>query len=203
MQLPALDCAGHEWFALQVRAGREQLCARQLQTRGYAIFLPCYQELRRWSDRLKQVRKPLFAGYLFCRVEDEVLGLLVTTPGVIRIVGDGRRPLPITSEEVDAIRRVVDSGAPVEPWEFVQVGRRVRVHAGPLRDTEGIVLKVKNRHRLVMSVSVLQRSVAVDVDLACVETLSDTGWRTVSSRAGAPLRSAGPAWTSTAATCSE
>jgi transcription antitermination factor NusG len=173
MQLPALNCADSEWFALQVRTGREQLCARQLQVRGYSVFLPCYEEQRRWSDRVKHVRTPLFAGYVFCRVEDEVLGHLVTTPGVIRIVGDGKRPLPIAAEEIDAIRRVVDSGAAVEPWEFVEVGQRVRVLEGPLRDTEGIVLRVKNRHRLVISVTVLQRSVAVEIDLASLDITSD------------------------------
>jgi transcription antitermination factor NusG len=169
MHLPALDCADYEWFALQVRTGREQLCAKQLQARGYGVFLPCYEEQRRWSDRVKRVQSPLFAGYIFCRVEDEVLGHLVTTPGVIRIVGDGTRPLPIDAEEIDAIRRIVDSGAEVEPWEFVQAGQRVRVMDGPLRDTEGIVLRVKNRHRLVISVSVLQRSVAVEIDLESIE----------------------------------
>jgi transcription antitermination factor NusG len=165
---PSLDENGHVWFAAHVHAGREQLCARHLRMRGYTVFLPCYYEHHRWSDRVKKVEKALFAGYVFCLIDAAVVGKVVTTPGVIRIVSDGHRPLSVPGEEIEAIRRVVDAGLRAEPFEFLQAGQRVRIGVGPLRGTEGIVLRMKNRHRLVISVSVLQRSVAVEVDPAWV-----------------------------------
>jgi len=166
--LPGLGENGHEWFAAHVRSGREHLCVRHLEMRGYKVFLPCYYEHRRWSDSIKRIYKPLFAGYVFCLIDGEVLGKLVTTPGVIRIVGDGRRPIPVPGDEIDAIRRVVEAGLGAEPTAFLQAGERVRVGIGPLQGAEGIVLRMNNRHRLVISVSILQRSVAVEIDPAWV-----------------------------------
>ena len=164
LPLPGLGENGHEWFAAHVWSGREHLCAQHLQMRGYTVFLPCYSEHRRWSDRVKKIYKPLFAGYVFCLIDGDVVGKLVTTPGVIRIVSDGRRPVPVPRDEIDAIRRVVEAGLGAEPLEFLQAGERVRVGIGPLQGTEGIVLRMNNRHRLVISVSILQRSVAVEID---------------------------------------
>jgi transcription antitermination factor NusG len=152
-----------DWFAAQVWTGREHQSVRHLRSRGYEVFLPCYRERREWSDRAKQIERPLFAGYLFCRMPHDVVGRILTAPGVIRILGDGSRPLPIASDEVEAIQRVVDTGATAAPCPFVRVGQRVRIDSGPLRGTEGIVMKANNRDRLVLSVSLLQRSVAVEI----------------------------------------
>src|SRR5947209_10782833 len=171
---PLSQVAAGEWFAAQVWAGREHVCARHLLVRGYDVFLPCYQEHRRWSDRVKKIERALFTGYVFCRTTGHVLERLLTTPGVIRIAGDGRRPLPIADEEIDAIRRAVESGLTLEPSDFLDVGQRVRVEAGPLRDTEGIVVRVMNQHRLIISVSLLRRSVAVELDPASVSALPPT-----------------------------
>ena len=156
--------ATSEWYVTQVWAGREQLCANHLRLRGYEVFLPCYRENRRWSDRVKKVERPLFPGYVFCRLTGDAVGNIVTTPSVIRIVGDGTRALPIPTQEIEAIQRVVALRLNVEPWQFLAVGQRVRIDAGPLRDMEGIVIQTKNRHRLIVSVSLLQRSVSVEID---------------------------------------
>jgi transcription antitermination factor NusG len=164
MELPNRDDTAREWFAVQVFVRREHFCARHLKQRGYEVFLPCYREIHRWSDRVKRVDRALFSGYVFCRVEREASEKIVTTPGVIRMVSDGGRPLAVAREEIDAIRRVVETELKTEPWQFLQVGQRVRVEAGPLRDTEGIVVRTKNRHRLIISVSLLQRSIAVEID---------------------------------------
>ena len=153
-----------EWFATQVRVGREHSCARHLQMRGYEVFLPCYVEHRRWSDRLRKVVRPLFSGYVFCRASSQVVGKIVTTPGVMRIVGDGRRAVPVSGDEIAAIQRIVNAGAPSEPWPFLQEGRRVRIGVGPLRGTEGFVVRSTSGERVVVSISLLRRSVAVEVD---------------------------------------
>jgi transcription antitermination factor NusG len=153
-----------QWFAAQVWAGREQVCASHLRQRGYEVFLPCYSEQRRWSDRVKTVECALFAGYVFCQLSGDTAGKVITTPGVIRIVGDGQRPLAIPNEEIETMQQIVAAGLPAKPWPFVQVGQRVRIDVGPLRDTEGIVLRTKNDSRLIVSIALLQRSVAVDID---------------------------------------
>ena len=153
-----------EWFAVQVWTGREQPCAMHLRARGYEVFLPCYQERRRWSDRVKRIERALFAGYVFCRITPAVAAKLVTTPGVLRIVGDSHGPLPIRTEEIEAIQRIVETGRATEPWPYLQIGECVRIETGPLRGTEGVVLRVHNQHRLIVSVSLLQRSVAVEIN---------------------------------------
>jgi transcription antitermination factor NusG len=162
------DDALAEWFAVQVCAGREEFSATHLRHRGYEVFLPCYLEHRRWSDRIKKIHKALFTGYVFCRLSRGVTGKVVTTPGVVRVVGGAEGPIPVPDEEIDVIRRVVDTRLMVEPWPFLEAGRRVRVEVGPLRGTDGVVLMLKNRHRLVVSIPMLQRSVAVEIDPAWV-----------------------------------
>lgn len=164
MYVPASDDGRRDWYAVQVWAGREQLSATHLQQRGYEIFLPCYREHRRWSDRVKTIERALFAGYVFCRLHAEGAAKIVTAPGVIRIVGDGRGPLPVPAAEIEAIQRIVETKLTAEPWEVVDAGQRVRIEFGPLRGTEGIVLKVKNRHRIVVSIPMLQRAVAVEME---------------------------------------
>jgi transcription antitermination factor NusG len=159
---PSVD--QNAWFAAQVWAGREHISAKHLRMRGYDVFFPTYQERRYWSDRVKTITRALFTGYLFCRLEGTSVAKIVTTPGVIRLVGDRTRPLPVATAEITAVRRIVDAGVTAEPWEFIHEGQRVRIAGGPLRDAEGIIVRTKNRHRLVVSVSVLQRSVAVEID---------------------------------------
>lgn len=161
-----VDDAGSEWYAVQVWAGREKSCAQHLHVRSYEAFLPCYAERRRWSDRVKQVERALFAGYVFCRMSPAAAGAIMAVPGVLRVVGDRSGPLPVRSDEIEAIRRIVESRRVTEPWPHLQVGERVRIEWGPLRGTEGVVLTLDNRHRLVVSISLLQRSVAVEIDPA-------------------------------------
>jgi transcription antitermination factor NusG len=157
-----------EWFAVHVRAGREQSTAGHLRGRGYEVFCPTYRERRRWSDRIRTAERALFAGYVFCRITTAAHWKVVTAPGVIRIVGDRSGPLPVSASEIAAIQRIVELQHAVEPWPFLQAGRPVRVECGPLRGTEGVVLRAKDRHRLIVSVSLLQRSVAVEIDPAWV-----------------------------------
>jgi len=158
------DGGTRDWFAVQVWSGHEHLSARHLSQRGYEVFLPSYRERRRWSDRIKVVEQALFSGYVFCRLVPEIFGKIITARGVIRIVGDGTGPLAIPTHEIEAIQRIVAARLTTEPWDVPQVGQRVRIEFGPLRGVEGVVLMVKNQQRLVVSVSLLQRAVAVEID---------------------------------------
>jgi transcription antitermination factor NusG len=159
-----------------------------LGEKGYELFLPTYLSRRRWSDRVKQIEMPLFPGYLFCRVTPESSGRIVMTPGVIRFVGIGNSPLPIDDQEIDALRMVVESEFKVEPWPFLRVGQTVRIETGPLTGLTGLLVRVANQHRVVVSVSLLQRSVAVEIDSVSVTPVS--AWSTSAPSAPAYLATA-------------
>lgn len=168
----------HPWFAVQTRTRYENFAAKQLNGRGYEVFLPFYQCKRRWSDRIQEFEVPLFPGYLFCRFNLLDRLPILTTPGVIQIVGIGKTPIPVDDEEVVALQTAVRTGVPRYPWPFLKVGQRVRVEAGPLCGFEGVLLNFKGRCRLVLSVSLLQRSVAVEVDSAWVTSVPQQPGRT-------------------------
>jgi transcription antitermination factor NusG len=152
------------WFALQVKQRYEQLTATILRNKGYEEFLPLYKCRRRWSDRQKQLDLPLFPGYLFCKLDPNNRLPILTTPGVILVVGIGKTPVPVDENEIAAVRSIVSSQLAAQPWTFLRAGQRVRIDHGPLRGVEGLFLNHKNQCRLVVSVTLLQRSVAVEVD---------------------------------------
>src|SRR6266567_583737 len=156
------------WVALQVKLRSEKLVAIALNSKEIEVFLPLYAARRRWSDRIKELQLPLFDGYVFCKLNLLHRMPALTIPGVIQFVGIGRTPVPIEEEEIVALQSVIKLGLPSMPWPFLRVGQKVRVEHGPLRDLEGILLQAKGSHRLVLSVSLLQRSVAVEVDRDCV-----------------------------------
>jgi len=134
-----------------------------LRHKGYDEYLPLYWSRRRWSDRVKVMQLPLFSGYLFCRFDLADRVPILTTPGVVLIVGRGRTPLPIESKEVDAVRLALNSGQQVVPWPRLEVGRSVRIEEGSLRGLEGVVLRFKGSAHLILGVQLLQRAVAVEV----------------------------------------
>lgn len=160
------------WFAVQVRAKHELGVAEFLCGRGYEPFLPMRKSRKIWSDRIRVVDAPLFPGYLFCRVNFEDRLPVLSAPGVIRIVGYNRSPMPVDESEINAIRAIVASGLPNEPWPYLRVGDPVQIRSGPLQGLRGILLGVKGAHRIVVSVTLLQRSVAVEIDSVYVKSLS-------------------------------
>lgn len=154
------------WYAVRVRARQEDLVAGALTQKGYEVLLPKYTCRKRWSDRVKQVELPLFPGYLFSRFDIHNRLPMLVTPGVMSIVGAGHTFLPVDPHEIAAIERIVGADVKAEPWEYLHIGQRVRIEAGPLRGVEGILAGVNERHRLVVSITLLQRSVAVEIDPA-------------------------------------
>jgi len=160
------------WFALQTRPRWEKYVTQALEGKGFEPFLPLYNCRRRWSDRIKELELPLFAGYVFCRLnlEDRRLPVL-TTPGVRQIMGIGRTPVPIPDSEIEAIRAIMASGLAAKPWPSIRVGQRVRIRAGSLAGIEGVYSASRKHFRLVVTVELLRRSVAVEVDQAWVEAI--------------------------------
>jgi transcription antitermination factor NusG len=161
------------WFALQVRSRREAPISASLKGQGYECFLPMYKSTRRWSDRVKEIEQPLFPGYLFCRFNLHNRGPLLMTPGIQQIVGIGRTPMPVEESEMESIQQALASGLPSQPWPYLELGQRVRVNHGSLRDLEGILINFKGSNRVVLSVSLLQRSVAMEIDLSWVIPLNE------------------------------
>lgn len=151
------------WFAVRVKSRCEWAVSDALRHKGYEEFLPLYWSRRRWSDRVKTLQLPLFAGYLFCRFSLEERVRILATPGVVLVVGRGRTPLPIDSNEVEAIRRAINSGQRITPWPSLEVGRTVRIEEGSLRGLEGVLLRFKGASHLILGVQLLQRAVAVEV----------------------------------------
>ncbi|MEK7403974.1 MAG: UpxY family transcription antiterminator [Acidobacteriota bacterium] len=157
-----------EWFALSVRHQHEKTVAFHLARLDLETCLPLYRTRRAWSDRQKELDLPLFAGYVFCHVPLGSHAPILNLPGVHSFVGFGRGPTPIPDAEIDALKTMVASQIPVHPWPFLQTGQRVRIDRGPLRNLEGILVEVKDSWRVVVSVELLQRSVAAEVDRMCV-----------------------------------
>jgi len=170
--MPLTDQGSLPWFALQVRARQEASVADQLTGQGYERFLPLYKLRTRWSDGIKEFDAPLFPGYLFCRFNPHNRLPILKTPGVIQIVSFNSIPAVVDDTEILSIQRLAASGMEHQPCAFLAIGDRVRINAGPLLGLEGILSSVKGNHRLVLSVSLLQRSVAVEIDSAFITVLT-------------------------------
>lgn len=154
------------WYAIRVRSQHEDMVARHLRVRGLESFLPCYRQTHRWSDRFKEIDVPLFPGYVFCEFDPLNRLPVLTVPGVIHVVGTGKNPAPVDEHEIAALQAAVKSGFPARPWPFLEVGQKVKIACGPLAGVEGILLgfRGQQRQRIVLSITLLQRSVAVEMD---------------------------------------
>jgi len=155
------------WLAIQADLRKEKIAGAHLEYRGYQVYVPAYRKQKRWSDRLVEVDSPLFPGYLFCRFDAQCQPI-VTTPGVVSILGCGGRPEPIPEGEIAAIRTMLQSGLPVGPHGYLRVGEKVRIEKGPLKGVEGLLVRSKSNLKIVVSVELLQRSVAVEIDREAV-----------------------------------
>jgi transcription antitermination factor NusG len=162
---PVYSAVTHPWYGLRTKSKFEKVTATSLAYKGYQSYLPCYRHRRRWSDRVTETDSPLFPGYVFCRFDAMQRLPILITPGVVSVVGVGRQPLSIPDNEIDAIETIVKSGVYAEPWPYLPEGQRIRIEKGSLSGLEGVVImKKKDEWRLVVSVTLLQRSVAVELD---------------------------------------
>jgi len=164
---------GSAWYALQVRRRFEKIVSRTLHSKGYDEFLPLYHGFRRSSEGTKQIELPLFPGYVFCRFDFLNRLQILTVPGVNAVAGFGPRVTPIAESELDSLRTVLNSGRACAPCPFIADGTRARVESGPLAGTEGFVTALDNKLRLVVSVTMIQRSLAVDVESETLKTLPE------------------------------
>jgi transcription antitermination factor NusG len=168
---PTAEDRVERWYAAYTNPRHEKSVALQMRKRQIDCFLPLYRSVRRWKDRRKELALPLFPGYVFVRMplleRLRVLGL----PGVVRLVTFQGKPAPLPDCEVEALQHGLQKDVWVRPHPYLKTGRRVRVQNGPLSGVEGILVRRKEKLRLVISIDLLMRSMAVEVDEADVEPL--------------------------------
>ena len=160
------------WYALHIRPRFEKHVQMHLEYKGYEVFLPATVSKRRWSDRIKSLSLPLFPGYIFCKFDVNARLPILVTPGVNYVVGVGRCPVPVDPDELAAVHQIVRSGAGIQPWPYLKCGETVRIESGPLEGLTGIIVREKGCDRLVVSVTLLMRSVSVEIERASVKPVS-------------------------------
>jgi transcription antitermination factor NusG len=159
------------WYAVQTRPRAELLVSSLLEHKGYETFVPLYSPSATARNPVAGSRRrqvPLFSGYLFCRNTEFSSGLIVTTPSVLRLVGFGNSPVAIPDFEIVTIRRALASWLPLRPWPQLEPGEVVELTAGPLTGCKGVLLSYKNELQLIVSIILLQRSIAIEVQRSWV-----------------------------------
>ena len=163
---------GRQWYALYTCPNHEKRIAAELEARAVESFLPLYRSVRRWKDRRVSLELPLFPGYVFVCLALRDRLPVVQVPGVVRLVGFGGVPAALPEGQVAVLRASLDRRLHAEPHPFLAVGHRVRITRGPLAGLEGVLRRKKNSFRFVLSIELIQRSFAVEVDSADVQQLS-------------------------------
>jgi transcription antitermination factor NusG len=159
-----LGTGGPQWFALAVKPRYDKAVARMLEIKGFQTFVPLYTKQHKYVGRCKNSELPLFPGYVFCRFNALTRLPILTTPGVLQILGTGNMPIPLSETEITSLQTAIQAQLLMQPFPFLQVGRKVRIDAGVLAGVEGIVIRVKPCPRLVISITLLQRSVLLELD---------------------------------------
>ena len=164
----------HNWHAVQVRPKHEKAVAETLEHKGFEQFAPLYPSRRRWSDRITTIDLPLFPGYVFCRFQRRQRTAVLTTPSIVSIVSFGANPAIVEDAKIEAIQKAVRSNRPLRPWPQLTLGSPVRVTQGVLEGVTGTLVCERGQFRVVLSVSLVNSSVAVDVDRVDIEPIAST-----------------------------
>lgn len=166
-------CADHAWYALRTRSNQEKIAAASLEAQAFQQYLPLYRKRTLWSDRVIETSVALFPGYVFCRFDRTYRVSILNTLGVVSIVSFAGRLASIADNEIEAIQDALGSGQAAEPYPYLCEGQEIRVEKGPLRGLEGILVK-KGTWRIVVSLHMLRRSIAVEIDPGSVTPILKT-----------------------------
>ena len=179
-----MDSTQHHWYAFSVRAKRELFVADEFSRLGLEPYVPVFTAVRKYSDRLKEVRQPLFPGYVFGKLDIRRRLPVLQLSNVQGVVG----PWAIPDEEIDGLRRGLASLLPWQPWPFLEPGQMVTVIAGPLRGMRGQLKECKGSSRLVIGITLLQRAIGLEIDRHSIRPdQPDGGKLRLASRGQAPL----------------
>ncbi len=165
------DSRNRKWYALYTCSRHEKRVAEQMERQSISCFLPLYRSVRRWKDRRKELELALFPGYVFVRIELENRLQVLRLPGAVGLVSFNGQPAALSCEEMEALQSRLADTSRIEPHPYLRAGRRVRVCNGPMQGLEGIMVRRKDRCRVVFSVDLIARSVAVEVDEADLEAV--------------------------------
>jgi len=163
-EIASFEARTGNWYALYTNARHEKIVARQLEERCIETFLPLYRTWHRWKDRRKQVELALFPSYVFVKIEEDNKLRVLKVPGAVNLVSFNGRMAALPEREIEALRNALENDTYAEPCPYLRVGRKVRVVRGPMAGAEGVLSRKKDTSRVVISVDVLMRSVAVEVD---------------------------------------
>jgi transcription antitermination factor NusG len=169
---PRSETGGTHWYALYTAPRHEKRVADQINQQGIACYLPLYRSVRRWKDRRKELALVLFPGYVFVRMALQHRLRVLQLPGAVRLVTFNGQPVPLTEADIENLQSHLTCSGNMEPHPYLTAGRRVRVRSGPLQGLEGIIQRTKDRCRIVLSIHLIMRSVAVEVDDGDVEFIA-------------------------------
>jgi transcription elongation factor/antiterminator RfaH len=171
--LPELppDYLQTRWYAAYTNPRHEKRVGQQMEGRRIDCFVPLYKSIRRWKDRRKQLELPLFPGYVFVHMALKDRLQVLRLPGVVQLVSFNGRPAALPDIEIEALRERLIRNVHAEPHPYLKIGKRVRVHSGPIAGLEGILVRRKDKFRVVISIHMIQRSIAVEVDESEIEPL--------------------------------
>ncbi len=158
------------WYVAYTSPRHEKKVARQMEGNQVHFFLPVYRSVRRWKDRRKELELPLFPGYVFVHIALQDRMRVLRVPGVLQLVGSAGKPAPVADSEVEFLRRGLSNNH-LEPHPYLKVGKKVQVRSGPMAGLEGILVRRKDKFRVVLSIHLIHRSVAVEVDENEVEPI--------------------------------
>ncbi len=159
----------NSWYALYTCPRHEKQVAEQIKQRRISCFLPLYRSVRRWKDRRKELELALFPGYVFVHIALQDRLRVLQLAGAVRFVSFNGHPMPLPDSEMESLMHGLTSGVRVEPHPYLTVGCRVRVRYGPLARAQGILVRRKEKFRVVLSLDLIMRSVSVEVDESDIE----------------------------------
>jgi transcription antitermination factor NusG len=158
----------NRWFAIQTLSRHEKVVRSQLEMRNVETFLPTMKRLSQWTDRKKEIEVPLFAGYCFARFSLANRLPVLQSQGVVRVIGPGGQPEPIPDEEIESLRKLIISSSDYICCSYLREGMLVEVIRGPLQGVKGRLVREAKPCRLVLSISLIQRAVTIEIDAASV-----------------------------------
>jgi transcription antitermination factor NusG len=162
---------GANWFVLRVKPNHERRVFDLAGYMGYNAFLPVYRVRRKWGQRWHDIDAPLFPSYVFCQFSRQDWVPIINTPGVVDVVRNGKSLLPVEPSEIQALQIAQHADLAMEPWPYMPIGCELKINAGPLAGLTGLLVEAKQRKRLLLSVTLLQRSVLVEIDRAWVHVV--------------------------------
>jgi len=164
---------GHQfernWYAVFTVPQNEKSAARHLALRDVETFLPTYETVRVWKNRQRmKIILPLFPSYLFVHINQSERRHVLQSPGVLHIVGSGRRCVPLDDAEMEFLRMGMH-GRRVEPYLELVVGERVRIKSGVMQGLVGTLVRKSSSLRFVLTLNLINQHASVEVDADTLE----------------------------------